>query len=71
MDDDSATEMDSNHPLSGHHQTHHPHHLDVSSLNDAKKRPNNHHQVTTKIILDVLVRERVTMIFELLVSSNN
>jgi len=44
MDDDSATEMDNNHPLSGHHQTHHPHHLDVSSLNDAKKRPNNHHQ---------------------------
>lgn len=40
MDDDSATEMDSNHPLPAHHQ----HHLDVN-LNDSKKRTNNNHQV--------------------------
>ena len=45
MDDDSATEMDSNQPLPAHHQ----HHLDVT-LNDSKKRSNNHHQVERNIL---------------------
>ncbi|UJR37851.1 hypothetical protein I4U23_030541 [Adineta vaga] len=40
MEDESANEMDSNHPLPSHHQTHHSHHLDMS-LNDSKKRSNN------------------------------
>ncbi|CAF0755781.1 unnamed protein product [Adineta steineri] len=40
MEDESATEMDSNHPLPSHHQTHHQHHLDIQ-LNDSKKRTNN------------------------------
>jgi hypothetical protein len=44
MEDESATEMDSNHPISSHHQTHHQHHLDIT-LNDSKKRPNNLNQV--------------------------
>lgn len=44
MEDDSGNEMDSNHPIPSHHQTHHQHHLDMT-LNDSKKRPNNHNQV--------------------------
>jgi hypothetical protein len=47
MEDESGTEMDSNHPLSSHHQTHHQHHLDVT-LNDSKKRTNNHNSVFHK-----------------------
>jgi len=44
MEDESATEMDSNHLLPSHHQTHHQHHLDIT-LNDPKKSTNNHNQV--------------------------
>ncbi len=44
MEDESATEMDSNHPIQSHQQTHHQHHLDIT-LNDSKKRTNNHNQV--------------------------
>ncbi|CAF2971892.1 unnamed protein product [Rotaria sp. Silwood2] len=43
MEDESATEMDSNHPLPSHHQTNHQHHLDVT-INDSKKRTSNHNQ---------------------------
>ena len=45
MEDESATEMDSNHPLPAHHQTHHQHHLDMT-LNESKKRTNNHNLVS-------------------------
>jgi hypothetical protein len=44
MEDESATEMDSNHPPPSHHQTHRQHHLDIP-LNDSKKRTNNNNQV--------------------------
>lgn len=44
MEDESATEMDSNHPVPQHHQSHHQHPLDVN-INDSKKRTNNHNQV--------------------------
>ena len=41
MDDDSATEMDGNHSIPLHHSMPHQHHSDIS-LNDSKKRTNNH-----------------------------
>ena len=42
MEDESANEMDSNHPLPSHHhhQQHHHHHLDPM-LNDSRKRTNH------------------------------
>ena len=39
MEDESANEMDSNHPLPSHHH-HHPHHMDPM-LNDSRKRTNH------------------------------
>ncbi|CAF1503785.1 unnamed protein product [Rotaria magnacalcarata] len=45
MEDESATEMDSNHPIPSHHQTNHQHPIDAT-INDSKKRTNNHSQAS-------------------------
>lgn len=50
MEDESANEMDSNHPLPSHHQAHHLHHLDMS-LNDSKKRSNSENHVIHQILI--------------------
>jgi hypothetical protein len=53
MDDDSATEMESHHPLSSLHSAHHSDAL----LNETKKRIGNHHQVRQDDVLLIFALE--------------